>query len=56
MVTQYINIGIIVSVSKSTPTIQTSMPIKKSHSLQYTDSGVKTSGDSQEKNVGQEER
>ncbi|XP_069685522.1 patronin isoform X3 [Periplaneta americana] len=43
------------TVSKSSPTIQTSLPIKKSHSLQHADAYGKSS-ESQEKSHTQEER
>jgi hypothetical protein len=46
----------VVSVSKSTPTIQTSLPLKKSHSLQHADAYGKTSVESQDRSHVQEER
>jgi len=46
----------VVSVSKSAPTIQTSLPLKKSHSLQHADTYSKTSSDSQDRSHVVEER
>ncbi|XP_023703294.1 patronin isoform X3 [Cryptotermes secundus] len=44
------------TVSKSSPTIQTSLPIKKSHSLQHADSYGKSTSECQDKSHIQEER
>jgi len=45
-----------VSVSKSAPTIQTSLPLKKSHSLQHADTYGKTGFESQDRSHVLEER
>jgi hypothetical protein len=46
----------VVSVSKSAPTIQTSLPLKKSHSLQHADTYGKTGIESQDRSHVLEER
>ncbi|XP_021925923.1 patronin isoform X2 [Zootermopsis nevadensis] len=44
------------TVSKSSPTIQTSLPIKKSHSLQHADTYGKSTTESHDRSHTQEER
>jgi hypothetical protein len=51
-----ISLLFVVSVSKSAPTIQTSLPLKKSHSLQHADTYGKTGIDSQDRSHVLEER